>query len=428
MTYKETLKYLFEQLPMYQRTGKAAYKGDLVNTLELDGYFGHPHRKYKTIHVAGTNGKGSVSHMLASVLQCAGYKTGLYTSPHLLDFRERVRVNGEMISELEIVDFVAQNKQMLEKISPSFFEMTVALAFDYFAREMVDVAVIEVGLGGRLDSTNIIRPELSVITNIGMDHTMFLGNTMDAIAGEKAGIIKSDVPVVVGRYQSETADVFRKKANAENAPLIFAFEVCEMRACEVKDNKQVMTVVLDEETETYKVPLMGAYQQENLMTTLTAVSQLKRRGLVISKEASVTGIEKVIELTGLMGRWQQISAHPVTICDTAHNADGINRVMTQIEESEFDCVHIVWGMVNDKDIDEILKLLPGEARYYFTKANIPRALDENVLQQKALLAGCKGERFSNVRLAISAAQKNASGNDLIFIGGSTFVVAEALEK
>ncbi len=428
MTYQETLQYLFEQLPMYQRIGKAAYKADLGNALKLDQYFGHPHKKYKTIHVAGTNGKGSVSHLLSSVLQSAGYKTGLYTSPHLVDFRERIRVNGEMISEEEVVKFVDEHFGVLEKIKPSFFEMTMSLAFYYFENSKVDVAVVEVGLGGRLDSTNIITPDLSIITNIGLDHTMFLGNSLEAIAAEKAGIIKKDVPVIIGRFQPETAGVFRQKAFQEHAPLIFAKDKFAVESYSETADWQLLKIKSDSISREFKLPLKGIYQQENLITTLAAVEELRYCGYEISDEATFAGIANVVKQTGLKGRWQKISDSPEIICDTGHNADGIERIVQQFKQSGYRTIHIIWGMVNDKDSKAILKMLPVEARYYFTRASIPRALDEKDLQQKAREVGLEGDTFKNVGEALKCAKKNASDNDLIFIGGSTFVVAEAIEK
>ena len=427
MDYQKTLQYLLEQLPMYQRQGKAAYRADLDNALEMDSYFGHPHRQYRTIHVGGTNGKGSVSHLLASILQSAGYRTGLYTSPHLVDFRERIRVNGEKIPEEDVVQFVENHGDMLEKLHPSFFEMTMGMAFEHFAREKVDVAVVEVGMGGRLDSTNIISPDLTIITNIGLDHTMFLGDTLEAIAREKAGIIKTGVPVVVGRYQAETADVFREKAREVNAPLMFAGEVFDLVESAVQANEQLITVVSDRVTETFALPLTGAAQQENLTTVLAATRQLHNLNYTISDAVVHHGIEEVVKQTGLQGRWQKISDHPLVICDTAHNTDGLRQVMNQIKEGDYGQVHIVWGMVNDKDVKEILNLLPGGAFFYFTQASIPRALDAKELYRAARKIGLKGEVFTSVEKAVDAAKKNASDNDLIFIGGSTFVVAEALE-
>ncbi|MFO7999940.1 MAG: folylpolyglutamate synthase/dihydrofolate synthase family protein [Marinilabilia sp.] len=427
MNYQKTLKYLLEQLPMYQRQGKAAYRADLGNALEMDRYFGHPHRQYRTIHVGGTNGKGSVSHLLASILQSAGYRTGLYTSPHLVDFRERIRVNGNKIPEDEVVRFVEDHQGMMEATRPSFFEMTMAMAFEHFGREKVDVAVVEVGMGGRLDSTNIISPDLTIITNIGLDHTMFLGDTLEAIAGEKAGIIKPGIPVVVGRYQPETADVFREKAREMNAPLIFAREMFDLIETLVQESEQLITVSSGKGTETYALPLTGAAQQENLTTVLTAVRQLYKIGYAISGVEVHHGIERVVEQTGLKGRWQKISGRPLMICDTAHNADGLCQVINQISQGDYDLVHMVWGMVNDKDVNEIFALLPRDARYYFTRASIPRAIDPSELQQAASSAGLQGDAYTGVKQAVEAAKKNAGDNDLIFIGGSTFVVAEALE-
>jgi len=428
MTYQETIQYLFEQLPMYQRTGKAAYKSGLENTYALDRHFGHPHRKYKTIHVAGTNGKGSVSHLLASILQSAGYRTGLYTSPHLLDFRERIRVDGQMIQEQAVTDFVKKNQAILEQLHPSFFEMTVAMAFDYFAHQEIDVAVVEVGLGGRLDSTNIIMPDLSVITNIGMDHTMFLGHTLAAIAGEKAGIIKDGIPVVIGRYQEEIAEVFEQVASGRGAPLYFAPQVFRINGVERDDFYQRVSVTSDFFSGTFSLPLLGSYQQENLLTVLMSVVLLREKGYSIDPSVLSEGVEKVTEQTGLSGRWQVVSRDPMTVCDTGHNADGIERVMGQLKSVAHERIHIVWGMVNDKDTHSILKLLPKDACYYFTRASIPRALDEKRLGEEAEKMGLKGETYPRVGLAVSAAKKNAADKDLIFIGGSTFVVAEALEK
>ena len=428
MTYQETIKYLFEQLPVYQRSGKAAYKADLENTLELDKYFGHPHRRFRTIHVAGTNGKGSVSHLLASILQSAGFRTGLYTSPHLLDFRERIRLDGRMIPEKEVIDFVAVNRDIIDRIHPSFFEMTVALAFDYFRRAEVDVAVIEVGLGGRLDSTNIITPDLSVITNIGMDHTMFLGNTLSAIAKEKAGIIKNNIPVVIGRRQEEIADVFCQKAKKMKSPIYFASQMIGLKKVLEDGTFQHISVASEALSGTFSLPLLGNYQQENLLTVLASVVKLREAGYSVPDSAIHQGMEKVTEQTGLAGRWQVISRKPLMICDTGHNADGIERISAQLKRITVDKIHIVWGMVNDKDVQGIMKLLPQNALYYFTRASIPRAMDEHILGKLAGEAGLKGETYPDVSAAVAAARKNASDNDLIFIGGSTFIVAEALEK
>ncbi len=418
-------------LPMYQRTGPAAYKNNLDNTILLDNYYENPHRKFKTIHVAGTNGKGSVSHMLAAVFQKAGYKTGLYTSPHLKDFRERIRINGEMISENEIVKwvelFVINNE--LWKIEPSFFELTVALAFDYFAREKVDIAIIEVGLGGRLDSTNIITPEVSVITNIGLDHVALLGDTLEKIAGEKAGIIKPGVPVVIGRTQKETESVFRKVSKEAGARIFFADEEYIIPYSLVDlDGKQVMTVEKNKKKvfPQLKLDLLGLYQRQNLPTVLKTVELMKQKGWIVSNEDIFTGLSDAAKLTGLMGRWQIIGANPKIVCDTAHNSDGISQIVKQIEQTPFRNLHIVFGMVNDKEPDKVLSLLPKNATYYFTKANIPRALNEKILKERALKYNFRGDCYSSVHEALNNAMENAGKDDLIYVGGSTFVVAEIL--
>jgi dihydrofolate synthase/folylpolyglutamate synthase len=416
---------------MYQRTGPAAYKNNLDNTILLDNHYGNPHRKFKTIHVAGTNGKGSVSHMLAAVFQKAGYKTGLYTSPHLKDFRERIRINGKMISEHEIVcrveEFRINNK--LWKIEPSFFELTVALAFDYFAREKVDIAIIEVGLGGRLDSTNIITPELSIITNIGLDHVALLGNSLEKIAAEKAGIIKSGIPVVVGKTQKETGPVFRDAAKRAASEIFFADQEFKIPYSMIDlDGKQVMDVEKKGRRvfQQLKLDLPGFYQQQNLPTVLMALELLREKDWKISEQKLFEGLSEAAKLTGLMGRWQIIGANPKIVCDTAHNSDGILQIVKQIEQTPYKNLHIVFGMVNDKEPGEILSLLPKNATYYFTKASIPRALNETVLAGKALDYGLKGTQYPSVIEAFNSARKNAGINDLIYVGGSTFVVAEIL--
>lgn len=458
MNYQQTLEFLYEQLPMFQRTGQAAYKANLNNTLKLDRHLGHPHHRFKSIHVAGTNGKGSVSHMLASVLQSAGYKTGLYTSPHLLDFRERIRVDGEMVPEDFVASFVADHRDLIEVVQPSFFELTVAMAFDYFAGLKVDVAVIEVGLGGRLDSTNIIKPDLSIITNISFDHTALLGDNLEAIAREKGGIIKENTPVVVGRRQPETTKIFSEIAAKMKSQLIFAGNLYQVSSATSMAEGQMVNVGLLSEILTsssfratpemksgkavqlwqeeqggrlsgnYMLPLAGHYQQENLVTVLTSVGILRQTGYQISQEALHAGIENVVKLTGLAGRWQKIGEKPLIICDTAHNSDGIRRVVSQIKKLSYKKLRIVVGVVNDKDIDTMLSLLPSQAAYYFTKAVIPRALDDEVLMQKAARYGLRGNAFGQVKTALKAATADSSPDDLIFIGGSSFVVAEALEK
>lgn len=406
MNYSETLQWLFQQLPMYQTQGASAYKKDLTNTVLLARYLGNPEIDLKCIHVAGTNGKGSTSHLLASVFQEAGYKVGLYTSPHLKDFRERIKINGEEISEQFIVDFVVKNKPFFEEHQLSFFEMTVGLAFDYFRKEKTDINIIEVGMGGRLDSTNIITPEVSVITNIGLDHTQFLGTTLEVIAFEKAGIIKPKVPVVIGEYTSETRRVFENKAQETNSEIYFASDLID---------------------ETPKTVLLGDYQQQNKKTVLQTLKVIQsQKKYVISDENIESGFLNVIKNTGLLGRWQQINDKPKAICDTAHNSHGLKIVLNQIQKQKFDDLHIVLGVVNDKDLDEILPLFPKNAKYYFCKPEIPRGLDAVILKEAALKFELKGKVFDSVSNAYQAALKKASPNDFIYVGGSTFVVAEIL--
>jgi len=431
LNYTETLDYLFSRLPMYQRVGPAAYKNNLDNTLQLDNFYGNPHRHFKTIHVAGTNGKGSVSHMLAAILQSAGYKTGLYTSPHLKDFRERIRIDGKMIPENEVVNWVENYKanDELQKIEPSFFELTVAMAFDYFANEKVDIAIVEVGLGGRLDSTNIITPEISIITNIGMDHTALLGDSLEAIAKEKAGIIKNKIPVVIGTTQNETLQVFTEKADEQQAPLFFADSEYSVRYAMNDFEGNQLLAVDNNGKQIYrqlKLDLKGAYQQKNLPAVLKTLELLKISGWDISAKNIETGLAEVSKLTGLLGRWQVLDANPRTVCDTAHNADGLTEIVKQMEQTPYKKLHVVFGMVNDKEPEKILKLLPQNAAYYFTKANIPRALDENVLAKYAAEFGLKGQAFSDVNNAYNEAKKSAGKDDFIFVGGSTFIVAEIL--
>lgn len=430
MDYAQALNYLFSSLPMYQRTGAAAYKEGLDNTLALDAYFNFPHRLFKTIHVAGTNGKGSVSHSICSVLMAAGYKTGLYTSPHLVDFRERIRVNGQMIPQAEVVQFVNNHQSILEKIKPSFFEMGVAMAFDYFAREKVDIAVVEVGMGGRLDSTNIIDPLVSVITNIGLDHVVFLGNTRALIAAEKAGIIKRGVPVVVGETHPETEAVFRKKANDLGSPVYFAdqlFDPVQYSTLSL-EGKQIFTIARKGEVvfRQLEMDLLGIYQRKNILTILQSFEILRQKGLNLSDDNIRDGISRVMTQTGLMGRWQITGVNPLTVCDTGHNKDGILSILETIKQTAFKQLHWVFGMVNDKDPESILKILPKEANYYFTKASIPRALDPHILAEKANLEGLSGIVFPNVHDAYLDAFSKAGSNDLIMIGGSTFVVADYL--
>ncbi len=430
-TYQEILDYLYSQLPMFQRTGPAAYKDNLDNTIRLDEMFDHPHRSFRSIHVAGTNGKGSVSHILASVLQEAGYKTGLYTSPHLKDFRERIRVNGEMITEDAVVQFTEsfQAKNEKEKMEPSFFELTVSMAFDYFRTMQVDVAVIEVGLGGRLDSTNIITPEVSVITNISFDHIALLGKTLPKIAAEKAGIIKSGIPVVIGETNPETSPVFIEFAERLNAPISFADQEYQTNYSMLTiGGKQSMNIQSNGKLvfPDLLVDLLGIYQRHNVPTVLKSIDILNTKGWNLTEDSVRRGLANTIRNTGLMGRWQIIGHNPLTICDTGHNEAGIKLVVEQINQTAWKKLHIVIGMVNDKDQNEVLVLLPANAQYYFTKAEIPRATEPEELSAKASCFGLKGDCYPTVRQALSSALANAGENDLVFVGGSTFVVAEIL--
>lgn len=429
MTYRETIEYLFSLLPAYHRVGKPAYKGNLDNTLELDRYFGHPHSRFRTVHVAGTNGKGSVSHMTASVLQEAGYRTGLYTSPHLKDFRERIKIDGEMIPEEEVVRFVADHDGIISRIKPSFFELTVALAFDYFARMKVEIAVIEVGMGGRLDSTNIITPLLSVITNIGHDHMEFLGRTLGAVAVEKAGIIKEGVPVVIGETQPETRDVFQQRAEAMHAPVTFADNRFRCSPGRISPDSSLRRFTLSGfdggMTLKGETPLGGLAQRKNLQTTAAAVERLSA-DLGLSHEHFLRGVTGVVQNTGLMGRWQILSRSPLTVCDTGHNREGLQYVMRQVRATPKEKLHMVIGFVDDKELGSVLPLFPHDALYYFTRASVPRALDENLLKAEAGKYGLTGEAFRSVPLAVEAARTAAGQRDMIFIGGSTFVVADTL--
>ena len=405
MKYSETMQWLFSQLPLYQNVGKSAYKADLSQTLKLSKQLNHPEHQFKSIHVGGTNGKGSTAHMLASVLQEAGYKVGLYTSPHLKDYRERIRINGEMISEDFVVNFVAANKSFFEANALSFFEMSVGMAFDYFAQEQVDIAVVEVGLGGRLDSTNILNPEVSVITNIGLDHTQFLGTTLEVIAGEKAGIIKPNTPIVIGETQLETELVFRTKATKEQAPIYFADQRIET---------------------TPPTSLKGVYQIHNVRTVLQTVAILNTGVFTISAKAVQQGLLKVTENTGLRGRWEVLGSFPTLICDTAHNREGLSYVFKQLQSEKFQCLHLVLGMVNDKDVLSLLELFPKQAQYYFCKPNVPRGLEASQLAQIFTEHGFEGSIHPSVKDALKAAKQSASHDDLIYIGGSTFVVAEII--
>ena len=426
LNYQQTLNYLYEKLPMFTRVGAVAYKVDIYNTVLFCNHLGNPEKKFKSIHVGGTNGKGSTSHMLAAILQKAGYKTGLYTSPHLKDFRERIKINGEMIAEHEVITFVAENRHLIEDISPSFFEATVALAFDYFAKQQVDIAIIEVGLGGRLDSTNIISPEISVITNISYDHMNILGNTLIEIAGEKAGIIKEKTPVVIGEFQEEVAKVFIAKAEEKNAPIFFASKEWEISESEVIDLKRIATLHHADRILNLEFDLTGSYQLKNVKTVLTAVDQIRLKGFEIKDEDIQSALSQVKKLTGLMGRWQILNQEPLIICDTGHNEDGIKEVLKNIEATPHQNLFMVIGMVKDKEITKILSLLPKNAEYFFCSPAMPRAKPAEELMQEGLAFNLKGEAYTSIKSALIAAKNKAKPQDLIFIGGSTFVVAEVV--
>ena len=424
MTYQETIDYLFNSTPLFQNVGKDAYKEGLENTHLLDEHFGHPHRQFKTIHVAGTNGKGSCSHTLAAILQSAGYKVGLYTSPHLVDFRERIRINGTPVSEAYVIDFVENHRAFFEPLHPSFFELTTAMAFNYFAEQQVDVAVIEVGLGGRLDCTNIIRPDLCVITNISFDHVQFLGNTLAKIASEKAGIIKEGIPVVIGETTPETKPVFAEKAIQVNAPIHFAEE--EQFLLESSINEQGKRIYQTKEYADLEGELGGLCQIKNTNTLLSAIRILQDIGYNINDTHVREGFAHVCSLTGLMGRWQKILETPVAYCDTGHNKAGIQYIVEQLSRQTYRQLHIVMGMVNDKDISGVLAMLPKDAIYYFTKASVSRALNENEVKRLAGEAGLEGNTYPSVKDAFEAAQASAHPDDFIFVGGSTFIVADLL--
>lgn len=427
MTYAQTIQYLYGMLPMFTRVGAVAYKKDLTNTLAFCQGINNPQQQFKTIHVAGTNGKGSTSHMLAAILQQAGYKTGLYTSPHLKDFRERIKVNGKAVSKPFVTQFVERNKSLIEHIKPSFFECTVAMAFDYFAYKKVDVAIIETGLGGRLDSTNIIQPDLSVITNIGWDHTDLLGDTLEKIATEKAGIIKQDVPVVVGSTLPETLAVFKQKSVQTNSNLYLAEQ--EIKVSQFSTTANGCQLLVKSKTANYgliKSDLGGIYQKQNIALVVLATEVLKTLGYKFTKQHVKAGIAKVVKSTGLLGRWQLLNKNPLTIADVGHNEDGIKMVVKQLKQLKAAKLHMVIGMVKDKDIEKVLKLLPKQATYYFTNANLPRALSAPDLMAQAEKYKLKGKAYTTVKKAVNAAKANAGKHDVIFIGGSTFVVAEAI--
>jgi len=427
MDYAQTVEYLFNKLPMYSRIGAAAYRKDLTNTWQLTDAIGNPERKFKSIHIAGTNGKGSTSHMLAAVFQEAGYKTGLYTSPHLKDFRERIRVNGEMIEESFVVDFVERIRGVSEQMDPSFFEITVVMAFDYFVQQKVDIAIIEVGLGGRLDSTNIITPELSVITNIGFDHMNMLGNTLAAIAFEKAGIIKKGIPVVIGETHPETSPIFSQRAHEEEAPIRFADQqryVTDWKYQRHTLVAEVTTSPVANDVTFYTLDLAGIYQTKNLVTVLEAIHVMTAKGWKVTQKTVVRALARVKKLTGLHGRWELVHEHPDVVLDVAHNEDGIRQVLRQVELSDHEELHVVLGLVKDKDIDGVLSLLPRNAHYYFTRAQIPRALPEAELAAQANAIGLQGRSYPTVAEALADAKAHARPRDLVVVCGSVFVVAE----
>lgn len=435
MTYQETCRYLYNQMPMFERQGSAGYKEGLTNTLLFDEHLGHPHQSYATIHIAGTNGKGSCSHTIAAILQECGYKVGLYTSPHLVDFRERIRVNGQPVSELYVTRFVERERSFFEPLHPSFFEVTTAMAFQYFKDMHVDVAVIEVGLGGRLDCTNIITPILSVITNISFDHTQFLGDTLAKIAGEKAGIIKRGVPVVIGEANEETRPVFEAKAQEQEAPIIFAEDKPEVLTADALPGGDMLYHTAH--NGTLHGDLGGAYQEKNMNTVLQAIYHLAKMGYLCLCEKTKNqekcrfeiqrAIEQVASMTGLMGRWQIIQQNPKVVCDTGHNVGGWQYLAQQLQQQQCRQMHIIFGMVNDKDLDGVLQLLPGKAIYYFTKADSKRALNECDLQLQAAKYGLLGERYPTVSEAYTQCMKNALRDDFVFIGGSSYVVGDFLK-
>ena len=442
MSYSETLAYLYSRLPMFSKIGNSAIKKDLTNTLKLCEFLGNPQDQFKSIHIAGTNGKGSTSNMLAAILQTSGYKTGLYTSPHLLDFRERIRINGEMIPEEKVVEFVKQNKAFIEDLKPSFFEVTVAMAFLHFAEQNVDIAVIETGLGGRLDSTNVICPILSIITNISLDHTYILGNTLEAIAYEKAGIIKKDTPVVISEKAEATRPVFLDKAASTQSKIIFASDQWKietlnkaeesllLRASRISSGETSATNTLDNPDSPLEIQLdlPGIYQTKNIKGVLSSIDELRLQGYIISDHDLLYALNRVKELTGLRARWQTLSHKPLIICDTGHNEAGWEEVLLNIKQTPFKNLHMVVGIMRDKNSDKLLSIFPSEATYYFCNADFERALPAKELQEQASIKNLSGKSYTDVLSALDAAIKNAQSEDLIFIGGSTFIVAEALKR
>lgn len=426
MTYQETIEYLYQQLPVFHRIGKVAFKANLDNTLRLCEHLGNPHKKIKTIHVAGTNGKGSSSHYLAAILQSAGYKTGLYTSPHLKSFTERIRINGIEIAEQKVIDFVADNREFITSLSPSFFELSVGMAFDYFAKEQIDIAVIEVGLGGRLDSTNIITPEICLITNISLDHTDILGDNLAQIASEKAGIIKENIPVVISETHVETKDVFTQKALLSNTNIYFAEDFYQVISEQLLEGKLHVSI-LDKDTHSI-IPLdselQGSYQGKNLLGVFKTINELIALGYNIPLEAIETGISSVTTLTGLKGRWQLLKTQPLMICDTAHNISGVTEILANIQQISYTKLWMILGFVSDKDINGILQLLPKDAHYVFCQASLPRALSAETLAKMAATYGLQGQVIKDVNQAIDIIEVQADPTDFIYVGGSTFVVSE----
>lgn len=432
MSYSETLAYLYSRLPMFSKLGDSAIKKDLTNTLKLCEFLGNPQDQFKSIHIAGTNGKGSSSNMLAAILQTSGYKTGLYTSPHLLDFRERIRINGDMIPEDKVVEFVNRNKDFIEELKPSFFEVTVAMAFLHFAEQNVDIAVIETGLGGRLDSTNIIHPILSIITNISLDHTSILGNTLEAIAYEKAGIIKKNTPVVISEKAEATSPVFLDKAASTQSKIIFASDQWEIKTLnKAEDGLLLQASKLSNNPDSsleIQLDLPGVYQTKNIKGVLSSIDELRLQGYTISEHDLLYALNHVKELTGLRARWQTLAHNPLIICDTGHNEAGWEEVLLNINQTQFKNLHMVVGIMRDKNSDKLLSIFPSEATYYFCNADFERALPAKELQEQAKIKNLSGKSYPNVLSALDAAIKNAQPEDLIFIGGSTFIVAEALKR
>lgn len=424
MNYQETIDYLFTKLPMYSRTGAAAYKSSLDNIIALCSVLGNPQNKFASIHIAGTNGKGSVSNMLSAIFQTAGYKTGIHTSPHLKDFRERIKINNDFVSKEFVIDFTNKIKKIIIEIEPSFFEISVAMAFDYFAQQQVDIAIIETGLGGRLDSTNIINPQLSIITNIGWDHMNLLGNTLEKIATEKAGIIKKETPIVIGEYDETTKPVFINKASTEKADIYYSSDVWKISG--LHNSLEKLEFTASSKNKTYKISsdLNGNYQEKNIITVLEAIQVLQKKGWNIVDDQITNALSKVKKLTGFKGRWDILRKSPLIIADVAHNINGIALVLQQIKQINYSTLHIITGMVKDKDIEKVLSLFSTNATYYFTQANIPRALDKELLREKALAFNLQGSTFNNVNDAIKKAISVSNKNDLILICGSIFLVAE----